>query len=47
MDRFDFNINHVPGKYLCTADTLSRSPVARAGPNSVAIEKEVESLLKL
>ena len=29
MDRFDFTISHVPGKHLCTADTLSRSPVAR------------------
>ena len=46
MDRFDFNINHVPGKHLCTADTLSRSPVARAGPNSVAFEKEIESFVE-
>ena len=42
MDRFDFNINHVPGKHLCTADTLSRSPVA----NSVAFEKEIESFVE-
>ena len=46
MDRFDFNINHVPGKHLCTADILSRSPVARAGPNSVAFEKEIESFVE-
>ena len=26
MDRFDFNTNHVPGKHLCTADTL---PITR------------------
>ena len=46
MDRFDFNISHVPGKHLCTADTLSRSPVSKAGPNSVAFENEVESFVE-
>ena len=46
MDRFDFSITHVPGKLLCTADTLSRSPVAKAGPNSVAFEKEIESFIE-
>ena len=46
MDRFDFNINHVPGKHLCTADTLSRSPVAKAGPNSVAFASELESFVE-
>ena len=46
MDRFDFSISHVPGKLLCTADTLSRSPVAKAGPNSVAFEKEIESFIE-
>ena len=24
--RFDFAIEHVPGKFLCTADSLTRSP---------------------
>ena len=46
MDRFDFNTSHVPGKHLCTADTLSRSPVAEAGPNSVAFENELESFVE-
>ena len=27
MDRFDFSIEHVPGKLLYTADTLSRAPM--------------------
>ena len=25
--RFDYSVSHVPGKLLCTADTLSRAPV--------------------
>ena len=27
LTRFDYTITHVPGKYLYTADTLSRAPV--------------------
>jgi len=42
MDRFDYNIVHVPGKLLCTADTLLRSPTAKTGPNSIVFENEVE-----
>ena len=46
MDRFDFSITHIPGKLLCTANTLSRSPVVKTGPNSVAFEKEIESFIE-
>ena len=46
MDRFDFDIFHVPGKHLCTADTLSRSSISTAGPNSVAFENEIESFVE-
>ena len=46
MDKFDFNINHVPGKHLCTADTLSQSPVAEVRPNSVAFASELESFVE-
>jgi len=34
MDRFVYSIVHFPDKQLCTADTLSRSPV---GPTSIAL----------
>ena len=27
MDQFDYIITHVPGKFLYTADTLSRAPI--------------------
>ena len=46
IDRFDFNIFYVPGKHLCTADTLSWSLVTEAGPNSVAFENGLESFVK-
>ena len=46
MDRFDFNISHVPGKHLCIVDTLSKSPVSKVGPNSVAFGNEVESFVE-
>ena len=38
--RFDFKICHVPGKYLYTADALSRSPLEGDGEHE--LEKEVE-----
>ena len=31
LARFDYSIEHVPGKHLCTADTLSRAPIASYG----------------
>ncbi len=32
LDRFDYDIKHVPGKELYTADTLSRAPVQSEEP---------------
>ena len=36
LARFDYSIEHVPGKLLYTADTLSRAPISSSGdrPNS-------------
>ena len=42
LARYDYTIQHVPGKLLYTADTLSRAPVA-AEVNSVQLQEEVES----
>ena len=47
LNRFDYNICHVPGKNLCTADTLSRAPTAKPGPNSIAFQNELEVYMHL
>ncbi len=41
LTRFDYAIAHVPGKYLYTADTLSRSPLSTRG------DPELEELPEL
>jgi len=43
LNRFDYDICHVPGKSLCTADTLSRAPTAVSGQNSIAFQNELEA----
>ena len=45
LNRFDYDICHVPGKNLCTADTLSRAPTAEPGPTSVAFQNELEAFM--
>lgn len=40
--RFSYTISHVPGKFLYTADTLSRVPVDTADSDSKALQEEVE-----
>ena len=44
LARYDYMIQHVPGKLLYTAGTLSRSPVA--GVNSLLLQDEVESFIE-
>ena len=46
LNRFDYDICHVPGKKLCTADTLSRAPIAEPGPNSIAFQNELELFME-
>ena len=35
LARFDYDIEHVPGKHLYTADTLSRSPLSNTGDKTL------------
>ena len=46
--RFDYNIcKNVPGKNLCTADTLSRASEAEPGSNSITFQNELEAYMHL
>ena len=45
--RFDFSICHVPGKDLCTADTLSRSPGAGPDTSDQTFQQEVQAFLDI
>ena len=42
LSTFDYHMEHVPGKLLYTADTLSRSPVSSAGIRELALQYEAE-----
>lgn len=44
MARFDYAIEHVPGKFLYTADTLSRAPIA-SKDGSEDLQREVEAFV--
>ncbi len=46
LDRFDYDIKHVPGKELYTADTLSRAPV-KSGEPSDDYESNLQDLTEL
>ena len=45
--RFDYDVVHVPGKYLYTADMLSRSPLQNSpDENTLAQQQEVEYFIQ-
>ena len=43
--RFDFCIEHIPGKFMYSADTLSRAPVSPVDNDVLASENELESFV--
>lgn len=42
MMRFSFSISHVPGKHLCTADTLSRAPCSQPTDSDIQLQEEAD-----
>ena len=45
--RFGYSIYHVPGKDICTVDTLSRAPVLTEDHTAEAFHKEVNAYVNL
>jgi len=45
MARFDYTVHHVPGKFMYTADTLSRAPVSQVDEECLELQTEVEAFL--
>ena len=45
MATFDYTVQHVPGKLLYTADTLSRAPNSESGEGCLLLQKEVETFI--
>ena len=46
LARFDYSIQHVPGKLLYTADTLSRSP-SSCNQNDAGLQEEAEAVMEI
>ncbi len=44
LSKFDYTISHVPGKFLYTADVLSRAPVEGIGKEAV-LQDEAEAMV--
>ena len=46
MMRFSFSIAHVPGKYLSTADTLSRAPLSEPTSRDIELREEADMYIQ-
>ena len=46
LARFDYSIQHIPGKLLYTADTLSRSP-SSCNQNDAGLQEEAEAVMEI
>ena len=45
--RFNFTISHVPGKYLSTADALSRAPISNTTPRDQLTSEDVDAYIQM
>ena len=45
--RYQFTISHVPGKYLTTADTLSRAPSSESNEGDRELQNEMEAYVNM
>ena len=46
LGRYDYNITHVPGKLLYTADTLSRAPLQKT-TEDIELQEEAKAMLEM
>ena len=47
LDRFNYQIVHVPGKHLHTADTLSCAPTSSPTPDDVILEEVADAAMMM
>ena len=45
--RFNFTTSHFPGKYLSTADTLSRAPISNTTPRDELTSEDVDAYIQM
>ena len=45
--RFSYNVYHVPGKQICTADTLSRAPSAETDKADTKLQTKVNAFVNI
>ena len=45
--RFSYKIDHIPGKQICTADTLSRAPDSEPDKADTDLQTEVNAFVNI